>query len=199
MKNQSHRTVLHLADAPSAETIALLNRLAARGWKIHLINRRLPSGIELDSRVVYHRLPVSPNYPLTYLAFLAVAPVIRSIKPDIIHAHYLTDCGILAAVYRRFLRFKPMVLTACGRDVLVECRGGMTRWSAEHALKMFEVITGDRDEAIEALHGLEAPADRIERINWSDGTDAGLEAAADRLETIYTELIRRHRKPAPKL
>jgi hypothetical protein len=106
----------------------------------------------------------------------------------------LTRFGILAAVYRRFLRFKPMVLTACGRDVLVDSLGGMTRWSAEHALKMFEVITGDCDEVVAALHGLEAPSDRIERIDWSAGTDGALEAAAGRLESIYTDLIRRHRK-----
>ena len=194
MKTDPRRTILHLADAPSPETIALLNLQARHGWTVHLISRRVPAGGRLDPGVKRHRLPVSPAYPLTYIAFLAAAPVIRSIKPDIIHAHHLTSCGILAAVYRRFLRFKPMVVTACGRDVLVEAKGGMTRWSAEHALKMFEVITGDRDEVITALHGLEAPRDRIKRIDWSVGTAETLDAAAGRLESLYTELIRRRRK-----
>ncbi len=194
MKNKPSPTILHLADVPSAETIALLNRLAGRGWNLHLVYRRLPADIELDSHIALHRLPISLTYPLTYLAFLAAAPVIRSIKPDLIHAHYLTRSGILAAVYRRFLRFKPMVLTACGPDVLAESTGGMTRWSAEHALKMFEIITGDCDETIEALHRLEAPDDRIERIDWSSGTEDTIGAAANRLEIIYTDLIRRHGK-----
>jgi hypothetical protein len=193
VKNKHHNTLLHLADAPSPATIAMLNLQARRGWKVHLISHKAPPANYLDQRVKVHRLPISTRYPLTYLAFLVAAPIIRSVKPDLIHAHYLTRFGILAAVYRRFLRFKPMVLTACGQDVLVDARGGMTRWSAEHALKMFEVITGDCNEVIEALYGLEAPGDLIERIDWSTGANESLESAADRLDIIYTDLIRRNR------
>jgi len=191
MKNQPQYTVLHLADV-SPETIALLDRLAKRDWKIHLLAHRVPAPGVLDHSIVVHRLPVTPAYPLTYIAFLAAAPVILSIKPDIIHAHHLTRFGILAAVYRRFLRFKPMVVTACGQDVLVEAKGGMTRWSAQHALKMFEAVTCASDEVAAALHRLEAPGDRIQRLDWSE--DKALDTAAQRLENIYLELIRQSRK-----
>jgi hypothetical protein len=86
VKNERHRTILHLADAPPPETIALLNRQTERGWEVHLITRQVPADVALNTRVKAHRLPISPAYPLTYLAFLAAAPVIRSIKPDLIHA-----------------------------------------------------------------------------------------------------------------
>jgi hypothetical protein len=191
--NNKASTIVHLADA-SPSTVALINRLAERGWIVHLISHKIPPTGSLDIRVKVHRLPVPTRYPLTYLAFLAAAPIIRSIKPDIVHAHYLTSFGIMAAVYRRFLRFKPMILTACGDDVLVDSRGGMTRWSAEHALKMFEVVTCSSKDIAKGLQALEAPADRIEQIDWSNGASEAAESAAFRLDQIYTDMIRRYGK-----
>jgi hypothetical protein len=179
--NISSRTIVQLADG-SPQVVRLLNQLAARGWKVHLICYNLPPKAAVDRRVQVHKLPISPAYPLTYAAFLAAAPMILGLKPDVIHAHYLTRFGILAAVYRRFLRFKPMLLTACGSDVLVDSRKGMTRWSAEHALKMFAVVTCDSDQVADALHDLDAPKGKIERAYLS-------EEAVDHLEAIYLRLI----------
>ncbi|AKG53412.1 glycosyltransferase [Dehalogenimonas sp. WBC-2] len=189
MKNNKIPTVLHLADASSVETLTLLNHMAALGWRVHLISHHAPAAkFKIDPNVTIHRLWISPAYPLTYAAFLMAAPMIMSIKPDIIHAHYLTTFGIMAAVHRRFLRFKPMVLTTSGRDVLVDARSGMTRWSAEHALKMFEKITGGKDDIVKALRQMEAPEDRIEQIDWANGKQA---TAAAQLNTLYIELIKR--------
>ena len=142
---KSSRTIVHLADH-TPQVVSLVNQLAERGWNVHLVCYHAPPKKKLDSRVHVHKLPISAAYPLTYAAFLIAAPIVLRIKPDIIHAHYLTKFGILAAVHRRFLRFRSMVLTTCGADVLTESRKGLTRWSAEHALKMFEVITCDNDQ-----------------------------------------------------
>jgi hypothetical protein len=190
MSDNKHPTVLHLGDASSIATLKLLNRLAELGWRVHLISHKpRATNITLNTRLTVHRLPVKPVYPLTYIAYLAAAPMIMSIKPSIIHAHYLTSFGIMAAVHRRFLRFKLMVLTACGPDVIVDARGGMIRWSAKHALKMFEIITGDNEEVIEALQKLEAPMERIERIDWATGNPDQIATAADRLDALYNKLI----------
>ncbi|MEN8615356.1 glycosyltransferase [Dehalogenimonas sp. THU2] len=190
MKTNKPRTVLHLADASSPQTLALLNELAESGWKVHLLSHQSPAaGVALNAGIKVHRLVVSPAYPLTYLAFINAAPMILSIKPDIIHAHYVTQFGIMAAVHRRFLRFKPMVLTACGRDVLTDTQSGMTRWSAEHAIKMFEAVTAASDEVIAALRDLEAPMHRVERIDWSAGTPESIKTAANQLDTLYSKLI----------
>jgi hypothetical protein len=192
MKNES-KTIVHLADN-SPEVVLLINRLVERGWNVHLVCYDVPPKKALDPRVHVHKLPIATNYPFTYAAFLVAAPMILRIKPDILHAHYLTRSGILAAVYRRFLRFKPMVLTACGDDVLVDSRGGMIRWAAEHALKMFETITCSSGDIANGLADLEAPIDRIELVDFnSKGTS---EAAVEKLETTYTGLINRHGKRA---
>ena len=185
--NKSSQTVAELADN-SPEIVRLVNGLAERGWDVHLICHHAPAPTSLNPRVRVHRLPVTTSYPLTYAAFLLAAPMILRIKPAVIHAHYLTRYDILAAVHRRFLRFKPMVLTAVGDDVLVESRKGVTRWSAEHALKMFEVITCGTDNLSSGLHELETPADKTERIDLSAGANKS-DKELDRLEAIYLKLI----------
>jgi hypothetical protein len=180
--------VVELADN-SPEIIQLVNRLADRGWRVHLIGHVVPAIKSLNPNVQVHKLPITTAYPMTYAAFLAAAPMILRIKPDIVHAHYLTRFGILAAVYRRFLRFKPMMLTVLGDDIFVESRKGMTRWSAEHALKMFEVITCNSENLASGLHELETPADKIEQVDLSAEAKDNSDKAMDRLEAIYLKLI----------
>ncbi|XUX01011.1 MAG: glycosyltransferase [Dehalogenimonas sp.] len=185
---KSSRTVVELADN-SPEILSLVNQLAERGWKVHMVCHVAPEREALDPRVRVHKLPITTSYPITYAAFIAAAPLILRIKPDIIHAHYLTRFGILAAVYRRFLRFRPMVLTVVGADILPESCRGMTRWSAEHALHMFERITCATPATAEALHDLKAPAEKIEQIDLSFNTGTISATVIDRLEVIYSRLI----------
>ncbi|PPD57748.1 glycosyltransferase [Dehalogenimonas etheniformans] len=185
---KSSRTVVELADN-SPEIVSLVNQLAERGWKVHLMCHVAPEREALDPRVRVHKLPLTTSYPITYAAFLAAAPIILRIKPDIIHAHYLTRFGILAAVYRRFLRFKRLVLTVTGLDIKPESCKGMTRWSAEHALHMFETITCATHAIAEGLHDLKAPAEKIEQIDLSFNAGKISVTVIDRLEVIFSRAI----------
>lgn len=182
--------MVHLIDHPSAPDVELLERLADLGWNVHLVYSRAESGqlIKISSRITAHRLPLNTRYPWVYLAFIAAVPIIYPIKPDIIHAHYLTRFGILAAVYRRFLRFKRLVLTICGPDVLIEASRGMVKWSAEHALKMFELVTCPSEPIASHLKRLGVPPSRMLRVDLA-GTENQLEAAAAKLAERYAVLM----------
>ncbi|MEL7561984.1 glycosyltransferase [Dehalogenimonas sp. 4OHTPN] len=190
MKTTADRTVIHLIDHPSALDLKLLERLADLGWNVHLVYRRTGSDRLINSglKIITHRLPLTTRYPWVYLAFIAAVPIIYPIKSDIIHAHYLTGFGILAAVYRRFLRFKRMVLTVPGPDVLIEASRGMVKWSAEHALKMFEIVTFPSESVAAHLKELRVPSNRMLRLDWA-GSEKEIEAAAAALAQRYAELI----------
>ncbi|KTB48752.1 hypothetical protein DD509_00535 [Dehalogenimonas alkenigignens] len=192
LKKTANRTVIHLIDQPSAPDLKLLERLADLGWNVHLVYRRAGSDRLINSslKITAHRLPLSTRYPWVYLAFIAAVPIIYPVKSDIIHAHYLTRFGILAAVYRRFLRFKRMVLTAPGPDVLIEASRGMVKWSAEHALKMFEIVTFSSEPVSARLKELGVPSNRMLRLDWA-GSEKEIEVAAASLEKRYAELIGR--------
>lgn len=195
MQHHTNKRLVYLGDASSHATIILLSELAVFGWCVDLISacRPIPGAI-LPPEIKFHRLPVSAGYPLTYAAFLFAAPLILSLKPRVIHACGLSSYGIMAAVHRRFLRFKPMVLTISGPDILQDARGGMTRWSAEHAVKMFEAVIVPKDAALlEEMTRMDIPKDRL--IYMDTGDPKTIKTAAKQLDNIYTKLYGGGEKP----
>ncbi|MGI2335219.1 MAG: glycosyltransferase [Dehalogenimonas sp.] len=195
MQHHTNKRLVYLGDASSHATIILLSELAVLGWCVDLISACRPiPGAVLPPEIKFHRLPVSAGYPLTYAAFLFAAPLILSLKPSVIHACGLSSYGIMAAVHRRFLRFKPMVLTISGADILEDAQRGMIRWSAEHALKMFEAVIAPQDDALlEELVRMAAPKDRL--IYMDTGDPETIKTTAKQLERIYTKLLGGSEKP----
>jgi L-malate glycosyltransferase len=61
------------------------------------------------------------------LAGIRIRPVLRSLKPDILHGHYITSAGIISLMSG----FSPSVLTAHGSDVL----GSLNSWVWRAVLK----------------------------------------------------------------
>lgn len=191
MPVDKQKTVLHLGEGVPGNSMELLSGLADLGWQVHLISHKtLKPGNHRG--IILHSLPLSPCYPLSYAAIAFATPKIISIKPDIIHAHHLTSYGIMAAVYRRFLRFKPMILSTYGEDVVLDTAKGMTRWSAEHAVKMFEAVIAENSTVYKALLQMKLPADQLHQLSiHQKGTAA--KAAVEELSTLYNGLIRHNR------
>jgi hypothetical protein len=189
MTDRTRKILVYLGDAASQATAAQLGELVNLGWMVNFISAHRPMpGTALHPGIKYRHLPVSADYPLTYAAFLFAAPLILSLKPDIVHACGLSSYGIMAAVHRRFLRFKPMVLTVSGPDILKDARQGMTRWSAEHALKMFEaVVTAEDDEILAELDRMAISKDRLMILNADNAKTT--KTAAEQLAGIYTRLL----------
>ena len=174
-------------ERPSTGDLAIAGELRNLGWEIHIIAHRVKGGKSpWPQAVKKHSLPLGVGYPLTYGAFVTAAPLILSIRPLVIHAHGLSTHGILAAVYRRFLRFRRTVLSITGPDVEKDATTGLTRWSAEHALRMFETVITPGDKGLlESLSRLNPPKDRLV-ISDAAGTP---EARAAELAALYEGLI----------
>ena len=78
---------------------------------------------------VQRRYRIDPWFSWNYLKFVVNAPrlasVVRSFRPDIVHAYYLTNYGLLAAL----LGHPGFVVTVAGSDVFVEPRRSpLLRW-----------------------------------------------------------------------
>ncbi|MHC1576171.1 MAG: glycosyltransferase, partial [Methanosarcinaceae archaeon] len=104
-----------IADATSIHTQRWANYFVQQGEDVHLITYEFPqteiSGVEVH---VIRSLSNS-----LYLAFiprhLKMLLLIRKLKPDIVHAHFISKFGFHAA----FLGFRPLVMTAWGDDILI--------------------------------------------------------------------------------
>ena len=103
--------ILFLASGYSIHTVRWVNAIVDRGFETHLLSLHPVRG-GLDSRVHMHRVPFPPNW-----GYFANCPWVRAIveriKPHLIHAHYASGYGTVAAL----AGFHPTLLSVWGSDV----------------------------------------------------------------------------------
>jgi len=163
-----------------------VNYFSEHDWKVDLITWHPPannSGIHPD--VVVHRIFFPPHYIARYGALLEIIRLIKKIRPDIIHAHYIGHFGILAGLYGRLSGFKPIVLTAWGSDILIDTRG-LKKWLVKYALKKADLITCDAEHMIEKMVSLGTDPKKI-TLNYF-GTDIRKFKPGQRSEKLKEKL-----------
>ena len=104
-----------IADATSVHTQRWASYFVQQGDEVHLITYEAPNapieGVELHV--------IKSLFNSLYLAFiprhLRIYLLVRKLKPDIIHAHFISKFGFHAA----FLGRHPVVMSAWGDDILI--------------------------------------------------------------------------------
>ncbi|MEB8430940.1 glycosyltransferase [Cocleimonas sp. KMM 6892] len=103
--------VVLLAGANSIHSINWANSLSSKKIEVHLISIHKLNG-KLNDAVYLHTL--SKIAPWGYIsAYSEVKELLKTIKPDIVNAHYATGYGLLA----RLVNYKPTILSVWGSDV----------------------------------------------------------------------------------
>jgi len=165
--------ICYIANGGSIHTQRWVNYFAKRGHEVHLISTMPTSGRGYAKGVQLHLLVrLMPRiWPVTRyfsgLLWLAqVRRLVRKIKPDILHAHYITVYGCLGAVSG----FHPFVVSAWGSDVLIEPRQNFfLKAITEYALKGANMVICDAEHIVEELVKQGAPQEKTELIYF--GTD----------------------------
>ncbi|ART52595.1 glycosyl transferase family 1 [Acidovorax carolinensis] len=147
-----------LGDANSPHTRRWALEMRARGWRVSLVTARPEPLDGVQQRVLP---PVRRSIDWLWRAGAARCHV-HELAPDIVHAHYVTSYGYLAARCDRH----PLVMTAWGSDLLVtpHTRPWM-RWLTGWILRRADLITGDSASLVEAArqYALRAP---VYEIHW---------------------------------
>jgi glycosyltransferase involved in cell wall biosynthesis len=87
--------------------------------------------------------------------------VVRQFRPDVVHAHYLTSYGALAAL----ADIHPLLVTAWGSDLLpVPTTTALHRWAARRAVQNADFVTVVADHMKDAAVALGADRNRIETV-----------------------------------
>ncbi|WP_028603061.1 glycosyltransferase [Ottowia thiooxydans] len=153
----SHHVCL-LGDANSVHVQRWANEMLARGWRISVVTAR-PHPIPGVEQIVLP--PVTRSVDWLWRVS-AARRAVEQLKPDIVHAHYITSYGYLAARCGR----RPLVMTAWGSDLLLTPQRNialrlLTAWTLSQA----DLITGDSPDllsaAVKLRHGL-----RTALIHW---------------------------------
>lgn len=127
-------------------------------------------GIEFYFLKKIFPIDIWPFNTLLNLPFsvLKAKRIIKRIKPDLIHAHYVSGYGTLASI----IGFHPFVLTAWGSDILITPNKNIiTKKAIKKALKRADLITCDAEHMIEAMEKLGADSKKIKIINFGVDTE----------------------------
>lgn len=104
--------ILLLANAASIHTVRWVNAIAnSQDYEVHLVSLDPPLD-KIQSNVTVWVAPV-PTVWGYFLNAPFVRRVIREVRPELVHAHYLSGYGTLA----RLVGFHPLVLSVWGADV----------------------------------------------------------------------------------
>ncbi|MDR2990506.1 MAG: glycosyltransferase [Burkholderiaceae bacterium] len=163
--NRSDHLVL-LGDAISVHVQRWAREMLARGWRVSLVTARpapdVPDGVRQVTLP-----PVSRSSDWLWRAG-AARRALQALQPAIVHAHYVTSYGYLAARSARWLHRAgvPVVMSAWGSDLLVTPRQSVSRrMMTAWLLCRADAVTGDSHDLLTAVHAL-APGVRTALIHW---------------------------------
>lgn len=178
-------TVLNLAflgDPGSVHVRRWLGFFVRQGHSVHLLvtaereaQARLtaadPTAPNLRGVVVVALAPY-PRSRVPFIGYLearaAMRDALRDIRPDVLHAQYLTGDGWLA----RVSGFRPYAITTWGSDVYLDAPSSIKhRLFARLALGGADLITADSRDLADATIRLGAPAERVRIVQFGVDTD----------------------------
>jgi glycosyltransferase involved in cell wall biosynthesis len=131
---------------------------------VHFLRARRPAARRAGRRsaAALGRFPgISRLVTATRLRAAGFYRELDRINPDVVHAHYVSDYGFLAALSRRH----PMVVSAWGSDLLVDPGlSAITRQLVRWVLRRADLITYDADQVRDVARTLGASSEHLLRI-----------------------------------
>jgi len=175
--------ICYLANASKIHTQRWTKYFAEKGHEVHIISFE-QTDVELNG-INIHVVKTNKNY--LYITFLykalQVKRIINDIKPDIIHAHYVTKYGIIGAL----TGFHPFVVSALGSDVLIHPKDSLIlKKAAEFAMKRADLITCDGENSKDAIINLGTNSKKIHII--FHGVDTKIFKPSKKDEKLRKEL-----------
>ena len=160
--------------SPSIHTTKWLKYFVDTGHEVHMITSSSPSD-DMPSGVEIHYLKRIPIRNQLINIVVNALPLfcqfkfqIRKIRPDVLHAHQVTDTALLGALSG----FHPFVVTPWGSDVLIiPHKSWVAHKIAETVLKKADLITCDAEHIIAHLVKLGADYNKIKLINFGVDTN----------------------------
>jgi glycosyltransferase involved in cell wall biosynthesis len=171
----------------------MIEYFANEGHEVHIIS--LPSvlskgvsstkqaGIGLRG-VQVHIIRANKINLITGLSTIfQVRKILSKIKPDILHAHYVTHYGVIGA----FSGFHPLIISPWGSDILVNLKKSkLYEIITKYALKKADLITCDGENVIKVLKTSGIRSEKIKYIPF--GTDIEKFNPKQRNKSIWKKL-----------
>lgn len=154
--------ICFIADVSSVHTQRWIKYFVDKGYEVHVIS---PGKGKIEG-ATFHNLITIPKL-IFITGPIQTRLLINKIKPDIVHAHYLTNSGFFAACSG----FHPLIVTAWGNDVLVELKKSkILNKIVKFVLRRADLITCDGTNTKDAMVDLGADSEKIKIIYFGIDT-----------------------------
>ncbi|MDD5503055.1 MAG: glycosyltransferase family 4 protein [Candidatus Thermoplasmatota archaeon] len=165
--------ICYLADAGSIHTKRWAEHFAKQGCDVHVVSMK-NAGSNQVGNVKYHlmntihsksRFINSLLRPLNLaLAVIGTKKMAREIKPDVFHAHFVAEYGLIGAL----AGCRPLIESVWGSDVLAyPKKSKIWKMLVSHALKKGDSITTTAEFMKgHLIEKLGASSEKIVRIPW---------------------------------
>lgn len=158
-----------IADGRSIHTQRWAEYFAQKGHVVHLITYD-PMNCIINGVTEHVLLSIWSNLYLSFIPrHLAIKRLVKKIKPDLIHAHFITKYGF----HLPDLKFNPSVVSAWGDDVLIlPKKSRLIRYYTKKVLVSVDLIYAvSQDIRNHIIKDLEISADKIHYLPFGINTD----------------------------
>ena len=161
--------ICYLADARSGHTRRWVEYFA-KEHEIDLItfsytkkeDTFVPEEVYKKMGVRVHK--VSKPMPFLLFAPFKIRRLIKKIKPDIVHAHYVTQYGFCGA----FSGFHPLIISPWGSDIAVDPdKSILKRWLIGYALGRADAVSAGNEVWKSRLMELKCSKDKITPLRYA--------------------------------
>jgi len=160
--------ICYLADASSIHTLKLVDYFNKKGYRVSVISFN-PGAIE-GVNIYFINLGFLSRFKLKYLLGLPkVKRLLAELKPDILHAVYLTSYGFVGSL----TQFHPFIISAIGSDVTIRPRKSfILKLLVKYAIKRANLIHSQAAHLTKELISLGAKPEQV--ITFTYGVDLRL-------------------------
>lgn len=164
--------ILYLADCRSQHTKRYVRFFQERGHEVHVFDTSRHTeglqGIGLHFPPSMDTGVKAQDFGEIFVHTVCdLNRVIKEIKPDILHGHYLT----LWCWWGAFTGFQPYVTTAWGSDIFLDAQNDSHRRFTKFCLVESPLVTADSRDLLEATGALRGDKDGLEYIPFGIDMD----------------------------
>lgn len=160
--------ICYLADAGSIHTQRWVKYFVDNGHEVHLISFSSFGGYNIENVKLHLRKRLHPqirfvSFPANlFFEGIQVRKLIKEIKPDIVHVHYIAGYGVLG-----LSGFHPLVATGWGSDILIAPKKSkIAKKIVKYTLKHTDLFTSDSNYLRDVAIGYGAPSNSSYVINF---------------------------------
>jgi glycosyltransferase involved in cell wall biosynthesis len=157
--------ICYIADQTSIHTQRWIKFFAETGHDIFLIPHS-EADLEIENITILDKLPKLSYKSSSFFSTVKKAKsIIRKVKPDILHAHFVEQFGWLGAL----VDFQPFVLTAWGSDIYklpYISKLGIGKKFTQYTLKKADLLTAISEDLKKEMIRLGTNKDNINIIHW---------------------------------